>query len=221
MSRYNAARSTIRKVLTSLAGAGLVESRHGAGWFVCADQRERFALDSMSHEKLTANDDVWHAWVASLNRVASHHLQVRIEEAPRDVVRLLNITEPERLAVARRRIRSIDGEPWMISTGWWPMWLAARTPLANEGEGDSVDMRDPSPLKFAARAGYPALRDENEITSRMPLESEAKTLRMAPNLPVLTMHTTSWTHGDRPLRCTADTFPSNKFMLTLGRKRSE
>lgn len=219
MARYNASRPTVRKALTNLAGAGMVESRHGAGWFVCNDRRERFALDAQSHEKLTANDDVWHSWVASIKRVASHRLEVHIEEPPRDVVRLLKIEGTERLAVARRRIRSIDGEPWMISTGWWPMWIASGTPLAHEGDGDSVDMRDPSPLKFAAHAGYPALREENEITSRMPLESEAATLRMSTSLPLLTMHTTSWTHEDRPLRCTADIFPSNRFMLTLGRTR--
>lgn len=215
-ARFDAARSTVRRALTSLAGVGLVEARLGSGWYVSEDRRERFALDAMSAEKLTANDDVWHSWVTSINRVASHDLHVHIEEAPRDVVRLLGLRRSS-FAVARRRIRYIDKEPWMISTGWWPLWVADGTPLAREGDGDSVDMRDPSPLKFVAQSGYPALREENEITSRLPLAGEAKILRMAPTMPVLTMHTTSWTRDDRPLRCTVDVFPSNRFLLTLGR----
>lgn len=215
--RYGGSRPTVRKALNSIAAAGLIESAQGKGWFVRGDQRERFPLDTVNNGRLTAKDDVWHAWVESLRRVAGHQLSVRIEEPPRDVARLLDVTGDEPLAVARRRVRLIDGEPRMISTGWWPMWLATGTPLAREGEGDVVDMRDPSPLKFAAQFGYPALHEQNEIGARLPLEHEAETLGLNANVPVLTMHTTSWTRDGKPLRCTADVFPAHRFVLTVGR----
>lgn len=216
--RFGGSRPTVRKALTSIAAAGLIESAQGKGWFVCGDQRERFPLDTVNAGRLTAKDDVWHAWVQSLKKVAGHRLEVRIEEPPHDVVRLLKIEGEEPLAVARRRIRLINGEPRMISTGWWPMWVAAGTPLAREGEGDAVDMRDPSPLKYAAQQGFSAAHEQNEIGARMPLAHEAETLGINAAVPVLTMHTTSWTADGRPLRCTADLFPAHRFVLTVGRE---
>lgn len=217
-AQYGASRPTVRKALTSLITAGLVTSAQGRGWFVQGDQRQRFPLDTVNAGRLAARDDVWHAWVASIRRVASHRLTVVIEEPPRDVARLLGLSaEVEPLAVARRRIRYIDGEPRMISTGWWPMWLAAGSPLAREGRDDVVDMRDPSPLKWATQNGWPALREQNEIGARMPAEHEADDLGINGAIPVITMHTTSWTTNSRPMRCTVDVFPSHRFVLTVGR----
>lgn len=215
--QYGASRPTVRKALTSLLSAGMVDSSQGRGWFVRGDRRVRFPLDSIDSGFLTARDDVWHTWLSSLGREAGHRLEVRVEDPPREVVRLLGLTGAEPLAVARRRIRLIDGEPAMISTGWWPLWLASGTQLGEEGAGDAVDMRDPSPMRFAAQQGYPALREQNEIGGRMPLESEAQMLGMAVSQPLITMHTTSWTHDGRPLRCTADLFPAHAFLLTVGR----
>lgn len=215
---HQVSRPTVRKALTSLAAAGMVESAQGKGWFVRADRRRKFPLDRVNAGRFTAKDDVWHAWVTSFKQAASHRLVVKIEEPPSDVAQALELDNEERLVAAgRRRIRFVDGEPWMISTGWWPMWIAAGTSLAVEGEGDAVDMRDPSPLKFAAQQGHPALQEQNQITSRLPLAHEVEELGMNPMTPVITMNTISWTHDRRPLRCTADVFPSDRFILTAGR----
>lgn len=216
IERYSASRATVRTALKALAGQGLIASVQGSGWFVTGDQRLRFPLDKIDQARLTAKDDVWHQWVRSLDRVASHHLVVEIAPAPHDIARHLGI-EADDLVVARRRIRFVDDEPWMLSTSFWPLWLAAGGPLADTGSGDAVDMRNPSPLTWAIQQGFPPLRDENEIGARMPTAEEAATLRMA-SAPVMTLHTTSWTTDERAIRCTSDIFPAHRFLLTTSRK---
>jgi GntR family transcriptional regulator len=216
MAQYGASRATVRKALLALSADGLAESVQGSGWYVRGDRRECFPIDTIDTARLTARDDNWHRWVQSLGRQASHHLEVRIEEPGRDIRRHLSL-RPDELCVARRRIRLIDREPWMISTGYWPMWLAAGTPLAREGTGDAVDMRDPSPLKWAAQNGHACMRETNEIGSRMPTDWEADTLRMAAAVPVMTMFTRSVGRDGRAFRCTADIFPAHRFLLTVGR----
>jgi GntR family transcriptional regulator len=215
---YRASRPTVRKALETLASAGFVVSQQGRGWFVAHDRRERFPLDAANAGQLAAHNDIWHAWARSIERVASHRLTVTIEEPPREVAALLDLgDQAEPLVVARKRVRYLDGEPYMLSIGWWPMWIAAGTKIAETGEGDAVDMRDPSPLKLAAEMGHVIVTERNEITARHPTAHEAQDLACRLDNPVILVATTSWTLGNRALRCTADVFPSNRFILTVGR----
>jgi GntR family transcriptional regulator len=207
-------RITVRGALARLAGEGLVESVQGSGWYVRGDHRLRFPLLDFNANRLGATADVWNAWIASLEKAGTSHLRVSTEVPPLDVQRDLQSKIGEE-ATVRHRVRCVDGEPWALSVAYWPRWLSAGTPLGAEGEGDAVDMQNPSPLAWAAAQGYPSLRDEYVIGSRMPTETEAEILDTGRGVPLITMSTISTTVHHQRLRRTDDIFPAHRFLLVV------
>lgn len=218
--KFDVSRITVRGALQALANDGLVESVKGSGWYVRGDHRLRYPLLDFDANRHVASADVWNAWIKSLEKTGSNRLRVAIEVPPPDVQRTLRL-EPGDKCVVRHRVRLVDGNPWAISVAYWPMWLAEGTELERTGEGPEVDMQDPSPLKFAAQRGYPSLRDEHVIGSRMPSDEEAATLVTGRGVPLITMSTISTTIRDRPLRRTDDLYPAHRFLLVVSHDREE
>lgn len=212
--QYEVSRITVRGALAKLAGEGLVESVKGSGWYVRGDHRLRFPLLDFNANRVGATADVWNAWITSLEKVGHSRLRVSTVVPPLDVQRDLHL-EPGEPCTVRHRVRYVDGESWALSVAYWPRWLSAGTPLGREGEGDAVDMQNPSPLAFAAGRGYPSLHDEFVIGSRMPTEDEATILATGRGVPVITMSTISTTVHDRALRRTDDIFPAHRFLLVV------
>lgn len=214
-TKYGCSREVVRGALGDLAEAGHLESIQGGGWYARDIQPLRYPLMSIDAGRLQATEDVWHTWVRTEGRQPGAELTVRLESPPPRVAALLEL-EPGELAVARRRVRLVDREPWMVSTGWWPLWIAAGTPIAEER-----DMQHPSVLAYAAQIGHPQVRSENEIGARMPTLGEITELGTGRGIPVMTMLTTGWEPGGRPLRCTADVFPAHRFRLVVCHERQE
>lgn len=212
--KFQVSRITVRGALTSLANDGIVESIKGSGWYVRTDQRLRFPLLDFDANRSAATADVWNSWIAALEKTGSSRLEVTHVVPPPDVRQSLDLRVGQE-CVRRRRVRLVDGAPWSLSVAYWPLWLAEGTRLGQVGTGAAVDMQNPSPLKFAAQRGYPALRDEHLIGSRMPHDEEADELDTGRGIPVITMSTISTTVKDRPLRRTDDIYPAHRFLLVV------
>lgn len=212
--KFLCSRVTVRSALEALANDGLVESKPGSGWYVRGDQRLRFPLLDFDANRHIASVDVWNHWIKSLDKAGSSQLTVTEQVPPVSVQRTLHL-EPGQPCTVRHRVRLVDGKPWAISIAYWPLWLSAGTKLGETGVGAAVDMQDPSPLKFAAQRGYPSLRDEHVICSRMPVDDEADTLDTGRGVPLITMSTISTTVRDQPLRRTDDLYPAHRFELIV------
>jgi DNA-binding GntR family transcriptional regulator len=212
--KYDVSRITVRAALISLANDGLVESVKGSGWYVRTDQRLRFPLLDFHANRAGSSADVWNSWIASLERTGSCRLEVAHVVPPPDVRIALHLDQ-DQMCVRRRRVRLVDDKPWSLSVAYWPMWLAAGTELGATGVGAAVDMQNPSPLKFAAMRGYPSVRDEYQIGSRMPSELEAEELGTGRGVPVITLSTISTTIKELPLRRTDDIYPAHRFLLIV------
>lgn len=217
--QFGVSRPTLRTALTELASEGLVEAVQGSGWYVHADRRMNFPLDGIDLGGVATRDSVWNIWVASMSKVPTNRLTVSTVAPPRDVAARLALG-PDSYCLMRRRARFVNDEPWMISDGYFPLDVVAGTPLAREGEGDAVDMHNPTPIAWLAAHGMAPARSRSEIGARMPTEFEIDVLSVSPAVPVMTMFTTSWTSEDRPIRCTVDIFPTHRFLLTTQREQS-
>lgn len=216
--QFKVSRPTMRTALSSLASEGLVESMQGSGWFVCPDRRLNFPLDNIDRGPIATRDSVWNIWVRSLNRTPTNTIAVTTTLPPRDVATRLRLN-PEDYCVMRRRLRFVDGEPWMLCDGYFPLAVCAGTPLADEGEGDAVDMHNPTPVAYLAGHGFAPHRSRSEVGARMPSDFEADALKINPAVPVITMLTTSWTAVNLPIRCAVDIFPAHRFLLTTIREQ--
>lgn len=208
--RYGVARATVRKAYESLADAGLIYSVRGHGWYVREDRRLRFPLLTIDAHRATATRDVWAEFLSTVGEVGDHYLANVAPVEPPDKVRSLLKLGPDEQAYARHRVRRVRGEPWMLSTGYYPAHIAYGTPLA-----DPVDMQNPSPLRWLIEHGLAPVRHEDLISARMPDATEVDLLGLGKGTPVMAVYRTSWDRVGRPVRCTADVLPTHRFELVV------
>lgn len=204
------ARATVRKAYEQLAQAGLVRSVRGHGWYVRADERLRYPLLTIDSGRAVAKADVWLTFLAAIGRRGDHQLAEVVSEPPPEKIRTLLRLGPDEHAVARRRIRRVDGDPWMLSTSYFPAYIAYGTPIA-----ESRDMQNPSPLRWLIENGFAPTRHEDLISARMPTATEAEHLRLDRGTPLITVYRTSWDRVGRPVRCGADVLPAHRFELVV------
>ena len=212
-AKHTASREAVRGALHSPAETGQVTATQGSGWYVRKLDQLRYPLHTIDAGRASATADVWDTFVSSHGRTAGNELQVDPAATPPERVRLKLGLEIGELAVARRRIRFVDREPWMISTGWWPRWLADGT--------DIESSKQCSPLKIASELGHAQADSENEIGARMPTGIEDDELKIGRGMPVMDMLTTGWNAEGRAIRCTADVFPAHRFLLVVSHNWSD
>lgn len=210
MEQHGVARATVRRCYQRLAELGLAYSVRGHGWYVRKDERLRFPLLTIDSGRTTATRDVWADFLGTVGREGDHFLESVLSESPPDkVARLLRLA-PEEHAIARRRIRRVDNIPWMLSTGYFPGYIARGTPLA-----EPVDMQNPSPLRWLAENGHRVIRHEDLIDARMPTATEIKHLDLSKGTPLMVVYRTSWDRVGRAVRCTVDVMPAHRFELVV------
>lgn len=212
---YGVSRPTVRTALEKLANDGLIYPAHGRGWFVQRDERLAFPLLTLDKGRAQAAKDVWQTWLEGAERIGSAHLVVTIGIPPRHVRQHLELATGTAECAIRERTRMIEDKPVMISTAYFPMWLAASTELARVGEGDEVDMQDPSPVGLLHRMGHGPVRDEDRIGARRPTRSESDQLELPPGGTVITVCRTSTDSQSRYVRCTADVIAGHRFYLIV------
>lgn len=218
--QFGVSRITIRGALDRLAIAGLVHSVRGHGWYVRGNHRRRFPLLTIDERGGTTRD-VWRTWLAHEGLTGDHQLVVTVGPTPGHVLDHLRL-EPDVRCAIRRRIRTINDEPVMISTAYWPLYLsdgrplAEGTELARTGSGAAVDLDKPSPLDILAGLGHTIASDEDQIGARMPEPVEARDLQLpVRGVPVLTNCRTSYDVDGVPLRCTHDVMAAHRFLLVV------
>jgi GntR family transcriptional regulator len=119
--QFGVSRITVRRALADLTAQGLVERRQGVGSFVRAGlrvPRESASLD----------------FVRSLRRAAAETqvtvLGVEKAVPPRDVADFFRLENPLTRALHVRRVRTLNGEPVMLTEAWVPPDLGLRITAA-------------------------------------------------------------------------------------------
>jgi GntR family transcriptional regulator len=128
------------------------------------------------------SDGTWSGWASEAARQGKQGTQqlVSVGEVipPSDVAAALNLAAETR-AVARKRIMFLDEHPIEITTSFYPVTIAAGTPLA-----------EPARIRGGANAclaglGHAPCRSHEVVTARMPTEQEAAELQLGEGIPVL------------------------------------
>lgn len=212
MDRYAVSRNTVRLALKRLVDEGLLVAGQGRGTFV----RERYepitwdwsVLESRSaHTPANRGLDQWAAAVTATGRQPRQDVSVSIVTPPAKVAEQLNMDPVADVAVLRRRIRSIDQEPYQLADSYFPVDLVQGTPL--------MEPRDvAAPGGVLASLGLVQVRYHDEITVRMPTRAEIDRLSLPAATPVAEHMRTGYDENDRPLRVMVTILPGDRHVLT-------
>lgn len=204
MRRHGVSRNTVRLALGVLRTEGLVVTGQGRGSFV-AEPSEPDAPDAEPVVELLAgrpraSDDVLD--LGEPGRFDAVEVTVTQGPAPSAIADRLGVGGADEV-VARHRVLT-DGD---VASHLIDSYVAAH--VATDA------LRRPAPLPGGvltemARAGRPAVRHADEVTVRMPTPTEARTLRMATGVPLLSVVRTSSDAEGVPLCATVALLPGDR-----------
>ncbi len=130
MEHYAASSTTVRNAVKTLATAGLVETRHGAGTFVVDRQiltiHATHTEDLDRREGITAQDS-WSTDVKDAKHRPSQRFECLNVPATGDQAELLDVEVGAPL-VMRRCWRSVDDVPSSVEASVFPRWLVEEIP---------------------------------------------------------------------------------------------
>lgn len=209
--RYDVAPGTVREALSTLINEGLIQARRPHGTFVRRRRRMEYRPQSdlvprpegvVRDGFLTDQEDA--------GRSPSQTIEVAIVQPPQEVADLLRLAEGD-VAVVRRRIRYLEGEPFHSNDSYFPLPLAEGTEIMNPKD----IARGAS--QVLAEHGHVQVRAVDEITVRMPTPQEQQRLDLAPGTPVAYQLTTGYGPDGTPLRVAATVLPGDRHVIVLER----
>jgi GntR family transcriptional regulator len=206
--QFDASRNTVRLALALLTNQGLVVTRQGLGTFVTEPARPFTALLSrVTSQPAVQSTSTVLPEVSNAKAEAETSRQV-VERSPASVsvAEKLEIA-PGNLVVVRRRSGTIGEVPWMLMASYFPLDIAAGTPL--EQAGDIVN----GSIQLLSDLGYPQVGFVDEIGARMPSSREFTFFGLSTGTPVVVVNRTAYTK-DRPIRMTRYVYRADRVRLT-------
>jgi GntR family transcriptional regulator len=177
MDHYGVARMTVRNALQLLELEGLTRAEHGRGVYV----RKRPPVRRLASDRFARRHrkEGKAAFLAESEQAGAQPDvdMIQISEAPAsaEIAERLDHTGP---VIVRSRRYSLNGAPVETATSYIPADIARGTPIEDP---------NPGPGGIYARLedlGHTLERFTEEVTARMPTETEARKLAMMPGVPV-------------------------------------
>ncbi|MFB7617155.1 GntR family transcriptional regulator [Kitasatospora sp. NPDC056181] len=211
--KYGAGRGTVRQALQTLVNEGLVVPARPRGYFV----RERRPMVFRPQEEFRARPyseemDAFVTEHSADGREPHQSIDVTIVEPPADIAKRLNL-EPGQLAAVRRRIRSLDGEPFNLNDTYFPLSIVQ----------DSEIIRPADIVRGAnqvlSEMGYRQVRAIDELYVRMPTPEESKRLQLGAGTPVAQHVRTGYAENGCPVRVAVSILPGDRHVITYEQER--
>lgn len=188
-AQYNAAPTTIQNAVRMLKAEGFVTSRAGAGVYVRGGHP--FTVRAAAY------------FEPSTRGVSYEILDVSEVEPPADVLAVLG----EDRAICRERLMLRDEAPVELSRSYYPLSLAAGTPLAGRRR-----IRGGAPAVLAG-LGHPERKWSDRISTRPPTTEEAVLLDIPDGVPVFRQFRTVLSDDDRPVEVSVLIKPGHLYEL--------
>lgn len=210
--RFGVVRQTVRTGLGVLVTEGLIVARRPHGYFVRRREHMVYRPQQKSRPRpATPEMDRFSEQITAEGRTPAQRIEVALVEATADIAHRLRIA-PGAVIVARRRVRSINGEPTNINDSHFIL----------ETVKDS-EIMSPAYLprgtdQVLAELGYQQDRAIDEIFVRMPTPDEIHRLGLGPGTPVAVHYDTSYTADGRPVRCTVNILPGDRHKIVFERQ---
>jgi GntR family transcriptional regulator len=205
IDRYKTTKSTASKAISILLVEGLVSTEFGRGTFV----RNRPPLRRISAARRhaahrDAGKPVFDVQAISQGQVPTRQmLYVGRMAAPPHATVWLKLSPGEQVAV-RRRLQLLDGEPAVLSTSYYPLWIAQGTRL------ESPNALPEGPDELIEALGHPFSHGIEVFRAQMPTPEEADLLKLRPGVPVVHMWDVDYDREGRTLQVAHDIYASDR-----------
>jgi GntR family transcriptional regulator len=211
--QYQCARATARQALMALVNEGLIVSQPPRGYFVRDHKPLHYRPQTEFRPRpLSPEMDIFLAEHSADGREPRQTIDVAIVTAPEEVAKRLRLG-PDDLAVVRRRVRYLDGEPYNPNASYFPLSLAQGTEVMlphDIARGAN---------QVLAEQGYLQTRALDEIYVRMPSRDEAARLQIQPGTPVACHICTGLTDDGTPVRVVINVLPGDRHVFERDRPR--
>jgi len=128
--------------------------------------------------------------------------------APDDIAAWLGVDAGETVMI-RKRLQFLDGEPAVISTSYFPLWVASGTRL------ESTEPLPEGPANLIEQLGHEFASGVELIRARMPTPEEARLLEMGPGIPVVRLLHIDYDQQDRTLQVADDLYAGDRHEFTF------
>src|SRR5690349_3716140 len=182
IERYNTTKSTASKAIAVLRSEGLVTTEFGRGTFVRSRPRLRRISAARRHAAhRSTGKPIFDVLAIEQGQAPSRQiLMVKRGPIPSSSAQWLQTSAGEEVVI-RQRLQLLDGEPAVLSTSYYPLWLAAGTRL------ESSDALPEGPDELIEALGHQFSHGIEVFRARMPTPAEANLLRLHPGVPVVDM----------------------------------
>lgn len=213
MAEFRIARGTAREAISHLVQEGLVSTRRGVGAFVRARRPMIYRPQAEFRPAPSDTMDRFMAQITAEGRIPAQTIDVAIIPPPRYVARQFDADDD--VVVVRRRVRSIDGEPYNVNDTYYPHGLVQGSEIMLPGDIAR------GANEVLAELGHRQVRCIDEWQWRMPTPDETRRLELLPGTPVAVCWTTGYDDQDRPVRCTFNLLPGDRHIAVYERHRPD
>ena len=205
IEKYKTTKSTASKAIALLQAEGLVTTQFGRGTFV----RRRPPLRRISAARRhavhrSAGKPIFDVAAIGQGQIPSREiLQVGRVGAPAEAARWLRLSPGDEVVI-RKRLQLLDGEPAVVSTSYYPVWIAADTRL------ESPDALPEGPDELIERLGHRFSHGIEVFRAQMPTPEESKLLKLHPGVPIVRLWDVDYDSDDRPLQAAEDVYAGDQ-----------
>ena len=196
---YGVSRPTVRRALELLRTEGLVESRHGAGWFVTGSAfHQRLAIGTFRH----AGSAVSEAGKTAHRRI----VDLVFRTPPPDVATALSVP-PTAEVLHARSVRTVDGDGLDVAREWVPGTLAgavSRDAAASPGIWEAL-----------TRTGHRIVSVRQTITAGLASDADAQLLGIAEGIALLLVRRIAIDARGIPLALSDHRYVAHRFALDV------
>ncbi|MFB6395911.1 GntR family transcriptional regulator [Polymorphospora lycopeni] len=215
MAQYGVGRNTVRAAVSELAAVGLVAGRQGKGRYVRQPDVLRVwgaRVRDSGRESDAGLVDKWTEDVSAQGRIPGQVIEVHLLVATDEIAQRLQVSTGEPVVV-RRRIQTVDGDPWRLSETYFPLDLVAGTRIL-----EPVNIEE-GVVRYLANLGQRVTLNKDELSARMPTVDEARILALAVGTPVLVQLRTAY-DGAHAVRTSRVVTPGDRVRLIYEMKSS-
>ena len=204
-NRYGVSRQTARAALKALEQEGLIVVHSTRGRTVRNRPPLRRVSSTQRHASHRASGKPeFDTEAIAQGQVPSRRmLMVGRGPVPRDVAPWLG-TEAGQEAVIRKRLQLLDDVPAVISTSYYPLWVADGTGL------ESADALPEGPDNLIEQLGHRFARGMELLQARMPTRDEVRLLALDPGIPVVRMLHIDYDPDGRTLQVADDLYAADR-----------